>query len=67
MAIDVKIEQLWIPDSLDAPDAAELARRVALAEAGGVPRKEAMRAVASAVGVPRSVVYDAVQAAKHGA
>jgi len=53
------------PSADDAPDAAELARRVALAEAGGVPRKEAMRAVATAVGVPRSVVYDAVQAAKH--
>ena len=23
MAIDVKIEQLWIPDSLDTPDAAD--------------------------------------------
>ena len=53
------------PSAEDAPDAAELARRVALAEAGGVPRKEAMRAVATAVGIPRSVVYDAVQAAKH--
>ncbi|GAA3397482.1 16S rRNA (cytidine(1402)-2'-O)-methyltransferase [Cryptosporangium minutisporangium] len=52
------------PRAEDAPDAAELARRVALAEAGGVPRKEAMRAVATAVGVSRSVVYDAVQAAK---
>lgn len=52
------------PSAEDAPDAAELARRVALAEAGGVPRKEAMRAVATAVGVPRSVVYDAVLAAK---
>ncbi|GAA0258232.1 16S rRNA (cytidine(1402)-2'-O)-methyltransferase [Cryptosporangium japonicum] len=52
------------PSADDAPDAAELARRVALAEAGGVPRKEAMRAVATAVGVSRSVVYDAVQAAK---
>jgi len=52
------------PSADDAPDAAELARRVALAEAGGVPRKEAMRAVAHAVGISRSVVYDAVQAAK---
>ncbi|WP_205751911.1 16S rRNA (cytidine(1402)-2'-O)-methyltransferase [Cryptosporangium phraense] len=53
------------PGPDDVPEPAELARRVALAEAGGVPRKEAMRAVAGAVGVPRSVVYDAVQAAKH--
>ncbi|SHN46392.1 16S rRNA (cytidine(1402)-2'-O)-methyltransferase [Cryptosporangium aurantiacum] len=53
------------PRPEDAPDAAELARRVALAEASGVPRKEAMRAVAAAVGVPKSVVYDAVTAAKN--
>ncbi|MFI5960042.1 16S rRNA (cytidine(1402)-2'-O)-methyltransferase [Cryptosporangium sp. NPDC051539] len=54
------------PGPDDVPEPAELARRVALAEAGGVPRKEAMRAVATAVGVPRNVVYDAVQAAKRG-
>jgi 16S rRNA (cytidine1402-2'-O)-methyltransferase len=39
---------------------AELAVRVASAEASGVPRKEAIAAVARQVGVPKREVYDAV-------
>ena len=52
------------PRPEDAPDAAELARRVVAAEAGGLTRKEAIATVAAAVGVRKSIVFDAVVAAK---
>lgn len=48
-------------------DAAELARRVAVREEAGERRKEAIVAVAQAVGVPKREVFDAVVAAKNGA
>jgi 16S rRNA (cytidine1402-2'-O)-methyltransferase len=48
----------------DAPDAPELARRVAVAEAGGLTRKEAIASVVTATGAARRTVYDAVVAAK---
>ncbi|MBA0049375.1 16S rRNA (cytidine(1402)-2'-O)-methyltransferase [Streptomyces sp. AJS327] len=48
-----------------ALDAAELARRVAEREEAGERRKEAIAAVASATGVPKREVFDAVVAAKH--
>jgi 16S rRNA (cytidine1402-2'-O)-methyltransferase len=43
-----------------APDAAELARRVAAREHDGEARKAAIAAVAVEAGVPKRVVYDAV-------
>jgi 16S rRNA (cytidine1402-2'-O)-methyltransferase len=43
-----------------APEAAELARRVAELEEAGQPRKAAIKAVAEAAGVPKRAVYDAV-------
>jgi len=43
-----------------APEAAELARRVAAREQGGEPRKAAIAAVAVEAGVPKRAVYDAV-------
>ncbi|MCT2593045.1 16S rRNA (cytidine(1402)-2'-O)-methyltransferase [Streptomyces sp. N2-109] len=46
--------------------AAELARRVAVREEAGERRKEAIAAVAQAVGVPKRQVFDAVVAAKTG-
>ncbi|MFF7632461.1 16S rRNA (cytidine(1402)-2'-O)-methyltransferase [Kitasatospora sp. NPDC008050] len=46
---------------------AELAERVAAREAAGERRKEAIAAVALAVGRPKREVFDAVVAAKHGA
>ena len=48
-------------EELDPP---ELARMVAVREAAGLTRKEAMQAVASETGQPRSAVYDALVAAK---
>ncbi|MGW4382875.1 16S rRNA (cytidine(1402)-2'-O)-methyltransferase [Kitasatospora sp. NPDC004531] len=44
---------------------AELARRVAAREAAGERRKEAIAAVAAELGLRKSVVFDAVVAAKH--
>ena len=44
--------------------AAELAAEVAAEEAAGASRKEAIRAVVEATGLPRRTVYDAVVAAK---
>ncbi|WP_240796462.1 16S rRNA (cytidine(1402)-2'-O)-methyltransferase [Streptomyces sp. RFCAC02] len=48
----------------DAPDAAELARRVAEREDAGQARKEAIAEVAREAGVPKRQVFDAVVAAK---
>lgn len=45
---------------------AELVARVAVREAAGERRKEAIAAVAVAVGLPKREVFDAVVAAKHG-
>jgi 16S rRNA (cytidine1402-2'-O)-methyltransferase len=50
------------PDDLTP---AELARLVAEREAAGERRKEAIAAVAAAVGLPKREVFDAVVAAKH--
>jgi 16S rRNA (cytidine1402-2'-O)-methyltransferase len=55
------------PAAPEAPDPAELARRVAAREAAGERRKEAIAAVAVAAGVPKREVFDAVVAAKKGA
>ncbi|GLW70210.1 ribosomal RNA small subunit methyltransferase I [Kitasatospora phosalacinea] len=44
---------------------AELARRVAVREEAGERRKEAIAAVAAELGLRKSVVFDAVVAAKH--
>jgi 16S rRNA (cytidine1402-2'-O)-methyltransferase len=44
--------------------AADLARAVALREVSGETRKAAIAAVATSLGVPRRVVYDAVVASK---
>ncbi|MDT3398431.1 16S rRNA (cytidine(1402)-2'-O)-methyltransferase [Streptomyces sp. B1866] len=49
----------------EAPDAAELARRVAVREEAGERRKEAIAAVAAAAGLPKRAVFDAVVAAKN--
>ncbi|EGG43645.1 MULTISPECIES: 16S rRNA (cytidine(1402)-2'-O)-methyltransferase [Streptomyces] len=49
----------------EALDAAELVRRVRVREEAGERRKEAIAAVASAAGVPKREVFDAVVAAKH--
>jgi 16S rRNA (cytidine1402-2'-O)-methyltransferase len=49
------------PEELDA---AELARRVAVRESAGEPRKAAIAAVATEAGVPKRQVFDAVVAAK---
>ena len=46
------------------PGAAELADRVAVLEAAGVARKEAIAEVARSSGVPKRAVFDAVVAAK---
>ena len=46
------------------PGAAELADRVAVLEAAGVARKEAIAEVARSSGVPKRAVFDAVAAAK---
>ncbi|WNI15871.1 16S rRNA (cytidine(1402)-2'-O)-methyltransferase [Actinacidiphila sp. ITFR-21] len=46
---------------------AELVARVAVREAAGERRKEAIAAVAAAVGLPKREVFDAVVAAKHEA
>ena len=53
------------PERVDAPaDPASLAARVADEEATGVPRKEAIAAVAREAGVAKRVVFDAVVAHK---
>jgi 16S rRNA (cytidine1402-2'-O)-methyltransferase len=49
----------------EPPSAADLVRRVAAEEAAGLSRKDAMRAVADETGVSRSVVFDALVAAKN--
>ncbi|WP_173870639.1 16S rRNA (cytidine(1402)-2'-O)-methyltransferase [Streptomyces albus subsp. chlorinus] len=49
------------------PDAAELARRVAVREEAGERRKEAIAEVAREAGVPKREVFDAVVAAKSAA
>ncbi|MGN6244741.1 MAG: 16S rRNA (cytidine(1402)-2'-O)-methyltransferase, partial [Motilibacteraceae bacterium] len=49
------------------PDDAELARRVAVREAAGERRKEAIAAVAQEAGLPKREVFDAVVAAKGAA
>ncbi|EPD90612.1 hypothetical protein HMPREF1486_05789 [Streptomyces sp. HPH0547] len=48
----------------DEPDAAELARRVAVREEAGERRKEAIAEVAREAGVPKRDVFDAVVARK---
>jgi 16S rRNA (cytidine1402-2'-O)-methyltransferase len=52
------------PVPADEPDAAELARRVAIRESGGEPRKAAIAAVAADADLPKRRVFDAVVAAK---
>jgi 16S rRNA (cytidine1402-2'-O)-methyltransferase len=53
------------PRPEDAPEPPELARRVLLAEAAGLSRKEAMALVGESTGATRKMVYDAMVAAKH--
>lgn len=48
----------------EQPDPAELARRVAVRESAGEPRKAAIAVVAADAGVPKRDVFDAVVAAK---
>ena len=50
-----------------ASDAESLRAAVALDEAGGVSRKDAIRAVADRAGVPKRMVYDAVHGVGEGA
>ena len=52
------------PDRVDELTPQELVRMVDVREAAGLTRKEAMAAVASETGQPRSAVYDAVVQAK---
>jgi 16S rRNA (cytidine1402-2'-O)-methyltransferase len=52
------------PEPVNDSTPAELARLVAVREATGEPRKEAIAGVARELGVPRREVYDAVLAAK---
>ncbi len=54
------------PAAEPAAEPAELAAAVAGREAAGEPRKEAIAAVATATGVPKRAVFDAVVAAKRG-
>ena len=65
---EVRGEITLVLDGAPAPllDAtpAELARLVAVREASGEPRKEAIAGVAREIGVPRRDVYDAVVAAR---
>jgi 16S rRNA (cytidine1402-2'-O)-methyltransferase len=51
-------------ESIDAPDATDLAAEVAIREAAGQPRKEAIAEVARGRDVPKRTVFDAVVAAK---
>jgi 16S rRNA (cytidine1402-2'-O)-methyltransferase len=53
------------PGAGEQPDAAELARRVAVREEAGERRKEAIAEVAREAGVPKREVFDAVVAAKN--
>jgi 16S rRNA (cytidine1402-2'-O)-methyltransferase len=53
------------PPDVAALSPAELASRVAEREAAGESRKEAIAAVATAAGVPKRAVFDAVVAAKN--
>jgi 16S rRNA (cytidine1402-2'-O)-methyltransferase len=48
------------PGGVEAPGAAELARRARKLMDEGVPRKEALTEVARAAGVPRRAVFDAL-------
>jgi 16S rRNA (cytidine1402-2'-O)-methyltransferase len=50
----------------EAPAADELAERVLAREQAGQSRKESIAAVASAAGVPKRLVFDAVVSAKRG-
>jgi 16S rRNA (cytidine1402-2'-O)-methyltransferase len=52
------------PEPVVSSTPEELARLVAVREASGEPRKEAIAGVARELGVPRREVYDAVVAAK---
>lgn len=52
------------PEPVNDTTPTELARLVAVREATGEPRKEAIAGVARELGVPRRAVYDAVLAAK---
>ncbi len=52
------------PVPAEAPEAAELARQVAVRESAGEPRKAAIAAVAAAAGLPKRAVFDAVVQAK---
>lgn len=52
------------PATSVAPDAVALAAEVAQRERAGLPRKDAIAAVAAAHGIPKRVVFDAVVAAK---
>ncbi|MGH3508989.1 MAG: 16S rRNA (cytidine(1402)-2'-O)-methyltransferase [Nocardioidaceae bacterium] len=49
-----------VPDSLAETEPATLAARVAESEAAGLSRKEAIREVATRLGVPKRLVFDAV-------
>jgi 16S rRNA (cytidine1402-2'-O)-methyltransferase len=51
--------------SAEPAEPADLAAAVALREAAGVPRKDAVADVAREAGLPKRVVYDAVLAAKN--
>jgi 16S rRNA (cytidine1402-2'-O)-methyltransferase len=52
-------------DGAAEEDGARLAAAVAAREAAGLPRAEALRAVAREHGLPRRAVFDAVTAARH--
>ncbi len=52
------------PERTEVLDGPELVRLVAVREAAGLTRKEALAAVASETGLPKREVYDAVVAAK---
>ncbi|MTE19421.1 16S rRNA (cytidine(1402)-2'-O)-methyltransferase [Streptomyces sp. TRM43335] len=62
--ITVVVEGAPAPEPGDV-DAAELVRRVAVREAAGERRKEAIAAVAREAGIPKREVFDAVVAAKN--
>ncbi|WP_030822069.1 16S rRNA (cytidine(1402)-2'-O)-methyltransferase [Streptomyces hygroscopicus] len=64
--ITIVVEGAAAPGPEEA-DPAELARRVAVREAAGERRKEAIAAVAQEAGVPKRQVFDAVVVAKNAA
>ncbi|MCO8307413.1 MULTISPECIES: 16S rRNA (cytidine(1402)-2'-O)-methyltransferase [Streptomyces] len=64
--ITIVVEGAAAPGPEEA-DPAELARRVAVREAAGERRKEAIAVVAQEAGVPKRQVFDAVVAAKNAA